>query len=312
MIGSTKFELKPESTAGSLILKPNLFGSATNKVVDVDIPYGSYRGRLVSAIDQTTKLNEVQKDFLKLLVDYTASPSSATKTKIAKLLTGGLIGIQINTINNDFGEVLGPIAVMTKGFLPIDSKSAVVRIPARSNEPLLDYKITDKNREYKISAKSGETTNTLKPGDVVALIKGSKKLYSKWKDTPQFKLIEILDTESTKQGPISAGMYLKKNGFKSYFDWLKNEQYTEEVRQQAEDTIVKISREALDMTPIFADATNTKVFYVKFKLSISGDMEWKLVETPKDKQNDAATKKRVTFRSKNYVGRPGDKLGFQV
>ena len=41
-------------------------------------------------------------------------------------------------------------------------------------------------------------------------------------------------------------------------------------------------------------------------------MEWKLVETPKDKKNKETVSKRVSFRSKNYVGRPGDKLGFQV
>lgn len=311
-IGSTKFELKPESTAGSVILKPGLFGTTVNKVVDVDIPYASYTAKLLSSIDQTSKLTDVQKDFLRMLVEYTASPSPTTKAKIGKLLMGGMTGLQLNTINNDFGEVLGPIAVMTKGFLPIDRKSAVVRIPARSNEPLLDYKISDKTREYKISAKSGETTNTLKPGDVASLIKGDKKLIKKWQNTPEFKLIEILDEGSTKQGPITAGMWLKKNGYKTYFDWLKSDDYTEEVRQKCEDTIVKISREAMDLTPIFADATNTKVFYVKFKLSNSGDMEWKLVETPKDKKNDAATRKRITFRSKNYVGRPGDKLGFQV
>ncbi len=311
-IGNAKFELKVETSAGSPILKPGLFGTATTKIVDTDIPYKAYTSRVMSAIDQTQKLTNIQKDFLKMLVEYTASPTPNAKAKIGKILLGNMSGLAINTINNDFGEVLGPIAIMNKGLLPINGKSAVVFIPGRSNEPLLDYKIKDDKQEFKVSAKSGETTNTLKPGDVINLIRGDKRLMKKWKDTPQYKVIEILNEGSTKQGPITAGMWLKKNGYNKYFDWLKKDDYTEEIRQRSEDTIVKISREALDFTPIYADATNQKVFYVKFKLSQSGDMEWKLVETPKDKKNKETVSKRVAFRSKNYVGRPADKLGFQV
>ena len=311
-IGGVKFELKPETTASSPILKPGLFGVSSNKIVDVDIPYKSYVSRVISAIEDTKKLSDVQKDLLKLLVEYTGSSSSATKSKIGKILTTNMSGLTLNTINNDFGEVLGPIAIMNKGLLPIESKSAIVFIPGRSNEPLLDYKITDSKQEYKISAKSGETTNTLKPGDVINLIDSDKRLSKKWKPTPQYQVLKILDEGSTKQGPIDAAMWLKKNGYSNYFGWLKNDDYTEEVRQKCEDGIVKISKEALDFTPVYADATNQKVFYVKFKLSNSGDMEWKLVETPSDKKNKNIVAKRVAFRSKNYVGRVGDKLGFQV
>jgi hypothetical protein len=107
-------------------------------------------------------------------------------------------------------------------------------------------------------------------------------------------------------------MWMKKNGFKKAFGWLKDDNYTEEVRQKCEDTIVQVSREELDFTSIFADATNTKIFYIKFKMGNDGSAEWKLVETPKEQKEQDKLKKRVTFRSKNYVGRPGDKLGFQV
>jgi hypothetical protein len=312
MIGSTKFELKPVSSGGGIILKPGLFGTPKNKIVDTDIPFLSYASRVISAIESTSKLTDIQKNFLITLVEYTSSPSNISKLKIQKMLVGNMVGINLSTINNDFGEVLGPIAIMAKGLLPIDSKSAIVNIPGRSNEPLLDYKITDKNREFKISAKSGEATNTLKPGDVLNLINADKKLIKKWKNTPQYSIIEILDSESTKQGPISAGMWMKKNGFKKAFGWLKDDNYTEEVRQKCEDTIVQVSREELDFTSIFADATNTKIFYIKFKMGNDGSAEWKLVETPKEQKEQDKLKKRVTFRSKNYVGRPGDKLGFQV
>jgi hypothetical protein len=94
--------------------------------------------------------------------------------------------------------------------------------------------------------------------------------------------------------------------------WLKNDVYTEESRQKCEDTIVKISRESIDFTPLFKDATDSKIFYVKFRMTIMGEVEWKLVETPKDKSEEKKTQKRVSFRSKNFVGRAKDKLGFQV
>lgn len=311
-IGSTKIILKPERVAGSLILKPGLFGDGRLKIVDEDIPFSEYYGRLVSCINATEKLSDEQKEVLLSIVEFTRSNNAKTKAKMSKVLRALGGTLQLSTINNDFGEVLGPIAIQANGLLPIDYDSAVVRVPGRSNEPLLDYKITDSNKEFKISAKSGTTTNTLKPGDVISLVEGDRTLSKKWKKTPQFKVLEILNEGSTKQGPIDAAMWLKENGYDEEFKWLKKSTYTEEVRQKAEDTIVRISRESLDFTPIFKDATESKVYYVKFRMAMTGDTEWKLVETPKDKSDEKKTQKRVTFRSKNFVGRAKDKLGFQV
>jgi hypothetical protein len=122
----------------------------------------------------------------------------------------------------------------------------------------------------------------------------------------------MLDKGTTKQGPIDTALWLKKNGYESYFDWLESRDYTEETRQKSEDTIVKISREALSFTEIFSDATKAKIYYIKFRMYTGGNMEWKLVETPIDKKDEKIVKKGVYFRSKNYVGRAKDKLGFQV
>lgn len=316
-IAGAKILLKPVKVAGGIILKPGFFGTSTTKIVDKDISFGSYYSAVVNAIRTTEKLDDTQKEVLMALTDDAAGSSNTTKAKVKKVMKAVGQTIPLATINNDFGEVLGPLAIMSRGLLPIQRGSAVVFIPGRSNEPLLDYKITDSRKEYKISAKSGETTNTLKPGDVVNLIESAgltdkNYYYKKWKKTPQYNVIKILAEGSTKQGPIEAAMWLKDNGYKTYFAWLKNPTYTEEVRQRCEDTIVKISREAIDFTEIFSDATTSKVYYVKFRLSLTGDTEWKLVETAQDKKEEKKTKKRVTFRSKNFVGRPKDKLGFQV
>jgi hypothetical protein len=312
VIGSSKIILKPEKVASSIILKPGLFGDSKTTLVDTDIPFSEYYGRVISAIRTTPKLSDEQKEVLIAIVEHTRTNTATSKSKMAKVLRNLGNAIPINTINNDFGEILGPIAIQTNGLLPIDYKSAMVRVPGRSNEPLLDYKITDKNKEFKISAKSGTTTNTLKPNDVIHLIKSDKKLYKKWKTTTQLQLLEILNAGSTKQGPIDAGIWLKDNGYAEQFKWLKKAEYSEEVRQKAENTIVQISRESLDFTPIFKDATESKVYYVKFRMTMTGDTEWKLVETPKDEKENKKTEKRVSFRSKNFVGRAKDKLGFQV
>jgi hypothetical protein len=317
VIGGTKIMIKPAKVAGGIILKPGFFGTNVNKIVDKDIPFGSYYSAVAAAIRSTEKLDDTQKEVLMALTDDAAGSSSATQSRVKKVMKAVGQTLPLNTINNDFGEVLGPLAIVSRGLLPIQRGSAVVRIPGRSNEPLLDYKITDAKKEYKISAKSGETTNTLKPGDVINLIdsagKTDKNFYhKKWKKTPQYAVLQILDEGTTKQGPITAGEWLKNNGYKQYFSWLKNTNYTEEVRQRCEDTIVKISREAIDFSEIFSDATTSKVYYVKFRLSLTGDIEWKLVETAQDKKEEKKARKRVTFRSKNFVGRAKDKLGFQV
>lgn len=316
-IGGTKILLKPTKVAGGVILKPGFFGSSKTKIVDVDIPFGSYYNAVVSAINDTDKLDDSQKEVLLALTADAAGSSQTTKARVKKVMKSIGQTLPLNTINNDFGEVLGPLAIASRGLLPIQRGSAVVRIPGRSNEPLLDYKITDAKKEYKISAKSGETTNTLKPGDVINLIDSAGKTdknyyHKKWKKTPQYAVLQILDQGTTKQGPIDAADWLKDHGYKQYFSWLKNTNYTEELRQRCEDTIVKISREAIDFSEIFSDATTSKVYYVKFRMSLTGDIEWKLVETAQDKKEEQKARKRVTFRSKNFVGRAKDKLGFQV
>lgn len=314
-IGDLKIQLKPEKTPGTgggFILKPGFFGDAKTKIVDVDIPFKSYASRLMNSIQSTSKLSDLQKELLFALVEDSSSTSANSKAKVKKMMSAVGEGITLNTINNDFGEVLGPLAIVSRGLLPIDVKTAVVNIPGRSNEPLLDYKIKDSKREYKISAKSGTTTNTLKPGDVVNLIKDDNFLKKKWSKSLQYKVLEILNDGSTKQGPIDAAMYLKNNGYEKNFPWLKTATYTEQIRQKCEDTIVQISKELIDFTEIFSDSTTSKIFYVKFKIVPLGTIEWHLVETVQDKKEEKKASKRVVFRSKNFVGRAKDKLGFQV
>jgi hypothetical protein len=312
VIGSAKIVLKPSKKGGQLILKPNIFGKNQN-LVDEKIPSANYYNALLNAITETDKLDSLQKEILTTLAANANRDSPKTKTAMRNVMKHINVSLNINTINNDFGELLGPLAIMSRKLLPIDSGSATVFIPGRSNEPLLDYKITDSTKEYKISAKSGEATNTLKPGDVIKLIEDSKHYKKKWKEKPEFKVLEILNTNSWKEGPVDAAIYLKNNGYKKNFTSIKKNEYTEESRQAAENALVKFSKEVMDFSQIFKDATTAKVYYVKFLLEMSGAQKWQLVKNTNQKKNEAQAQKRIVFRSKNYVGRHnGDKLGFQV
>jgi hypothetical protein len=297
---------KPEKSASGIILKPSLFDGIT----DVDIPLSKYAEKVREGIESNKKLDGQQKQLLLALLKYHTTFSPSDLTMLKKTFASLSEVLPLNTINNDFGEVLGPLAVLKKKFLPITSASCSVFIPSRSNEPLLDYKIYDKTKktEYKISAKSGDSTNTLKPGDVLMLIDESDKMRKKHQSTDQYKVLKLLKENSWKEGPILALDYLKSKRLKEAA-WLKNTKYTEPTRQQAENSLVEISRNSLDFTSIYTDATNAKVYYVKFQIGKNGVPEWEILANEEDRPK---VKKRIEFRSKNYVGRPnGDKLGFQ-
>lgn len=297
---------KPEKTASGIVLKPSFFDGIT----DVQIPLSEYAEKVKNGITSNEKLDGQQKQLLLALLKYHVTFSPADLSALKKTFASLKQTLPLNTINNDFGEVLGPLAILKKKLLPINARTCSVFLPSRSNEPLLDYKIYDreKNTEYKISAKSGDTTNTLKPGDVLMLIDESDKMKRKHQSTDQYKVLKLLKENSWKEGPILALKYLKDKNY-SEAKWLKNTNYTEPARQQSENSLVKISKDSLDFTNIYTDATNAKVYYVKFALDQSGVPDWDILLNEEDRPK---VKKRIEFRSKNFVGRPnGDKLGFQ-
>ena len=302
-----KIVLKPIRTGGNIILKPKFFEQDGHEIVDIDIPQEKYYKRLVEAVCYNEKLTNLQKELLVNLIDDSHKPTRITSNIIRNSMDLFLENLDISTVNNDFGELLGPLSIQSRNLLPINFSEAKIFIPGRSNEPLLDYRIEDSTKEYKISAKSGETTNTLKPGDVVKLIQDNPK----WKGKIEFDILEILNDNGWKQGPIEACFYLKQKGkFLNEVGWLSDNQYTEETRQECENTLVKLSRERIDFTPIFVDATKAQIYYVNYRLDPSGKITWKLMETS-DKKDQVT--KRIKFRSKNYIGRPnGEKLGFQT
>ena len=293
--------MKPSRVASGIILKPQFF----KELVDTEIKFSEYVPSLLKSINNHPKLNEEQNILLTSMVNAVNMNNTTNFKKVYSKLKDS---ISVNTLNTDFSEMLGPIAIIRKRLLPISDLDATVFFPSRGNEPLLDYKIITESKTYKISAKSGDSTNTLKPTDVLNLIDHEERLKAKYAKTTQYKILKILKENSWKEGPIKALFSLKGKGF-SETDWLKTDKYTEDTRQASENSLVKISRETLDFTPLFTEATSLKVFYVKFKMDTSGEMKWDLL---KDEPNRQSNLKRITFRSKNYKGRSnGDKLGFQ-
>lgn len=305
LLGKAKIYMKPTTggaTAG-LVLKPTFISKS---LADVEIPFAKYYTLLHNAVKDHPTLTQEQKGVLLALVDHTIAPSVMSTQLLKKQMKMNGSSLPINTINNDFGELLGPIAVVN-GLMPIDRRTASVFVPARSNEPLLDYRVTDKNGVYKISAKSGDSTNTLKPADVYKLISDEKKLLKKYQGTDQLEVVKILADNTWREGPIKALAFLKSKKYPSA-QWLKKAEYTENVRQESEKSLVNISKNELDFTKMFLDATNAKIHYVKFRLDAQGTVKWEKVDHEKK-----SVEKRVVFRSKNFEGRQnGDKLGFQV
>ena len=126
------------------------------------------------------------------------------------------------SIQNDFGEVLGPFALYSYSLMDSASYNKIditksVRIwwPEADNEPLLDFgvflKASDGLREIlKFSSKAGKgSTNTVKPDDIIYLLNeprvGRRKAIESWKNTPQLKVLENLAAPNKPTtGPILA------------------------------------------------------------------------------------------------------------
>lgn len=306
--------IKPEKTGGGLILKPQFFPGLTDK----DIPFAFYQDVVSESIEAALlakKLTLPQKALLDALVKYHSDINTSNLKLLKETFAVYKDLISINTLNNDFGEVLGPLAVINLKLIDkqITKLGSSIVLPGRGNEPLLDYKITvasgSSKTVYKISAKSGDTTNTLKPGDVISLIDDEPLLLKKYIGKIEYEVVKILKENTVKEGPIKAIKFLKTKGVEKAKFIDKDSVYTEELRQQCENTIVSISKEDIDFTPMFNDATNAKIHYVKFQLSSDGTPKWDYIEQKKERP-DIQTK-RIVFRSKNFVGRAADKLGFQ-
>lgn len=110
-------------------------------------------------------------DYLHTLVDHYAAPSTKSKIILRDIVTSNPDYLGFNEIAKDFGEALGPLMIRS-GKLFSDMNIASVLFPARSNEPLIDYKVQDnKGFIINVSAKTHQSsTNTVKFADILNIM----------------------------------------------------------------------------------------------------------------------------------------------
>lgn len=301
-------------SSGAASLKPQAF----NVITTTPIQLSEYKKRALAALDERTDLDGPLKGYLAQLIEYW-SGNNAAKTKAAKIWTAIQNNIPINDINKDFGEVLGPLAVIKHNILAgtghekeVNATSGIY-IPARPNEPLMDYKVGN----IVISAKSGVTTNTVKAQDILNLLHKRPAIERKYKPTDEWQVLNILAANSTKAGPISAARIMlgdKYNAWERNNTYLKSKKgkFTDlELMYECEKYLQAESKTGrLNFTKLFADAIKGNVVYVKFALDQTGVGKFEAIVSQDVLK--AATGARPFLRSKNGYTRAADKLGIQI
>lgn len=339
---------KPKSkSSGGVSLKPQAFG-----VTDKTYSIGEYVIDVLAELNkESSNIDPTTRTFISLLFKYCAMPK-ANRAKIADQLKSTFYTnksiLPINEINKDFGEVLGPVACYFDGLLKDSggkiflSKDVKILIPKKPNEPLMDYKLIDDTKTYIISAKSGATTNTVKPGDVLSLIDKNPETLKKWKDSDQYKLLVILHDNSALMGPIRGAAFLGKLGngftpdnipvmtsknysiemFKTFIDqneYLNNRALDikkpitlDEIRRECEIIITnETTNGKVIMTQIFADAVRNEVIYIKFQVDKkSGLPKWTTIISEDIERVEAGYP--AFLRSKYGHGKASDKMGIQI
>lgn len=293
-----------------------------------------YNKNVYDAIEDRKDLKPELKSYLYCLVEHYNGNKS--RQELASIFTKVKNDIPLNDINKDFGEVLGPIGIINQQMMKPKgitfSSNARIYVPIRPNEPLMDYGIEDRDRLYTISAKSGKTTNTVKPGDIIDLLSKVPEKLRYWKTTQQFKILEQLRDASIVMGPIRAvaSLYPKlidpkaaarteknKYDISDFINFISQNEY---LSKQKDPTIIQIMYECekmlqnltktakIDMNEIFKDAIEEKVIYVRFEVGSNGTGVWEVTMS-----DDIMTKGKRTFlRTKNGYTRAADRMGIQL
>lgn len=317
-------------SSGAASLKPQAFGVADK--VKYSIP--KYYKLIKDNIGERKDLNSNLKIYLNALLEHSAENISDQKlTQIYRKVEADL---PLNDIKKDFGEVIGPVAIFYRKILQPKGirvgQAMQVEIPLRPNEPLMDYAVFDSGKMYVISAKSGETTNVVKPKDILDLINKDPKKVKKWKGTKEYSVLQILSENSTLIGPIKAVGFISPSlikesavtdeksfkpqsvaAFINKNDYLKSKKSPtlNEIMYECEKFIRDKSVSGdLDINGMFADAISGAVIYVKFDINTAGVGEWDVIISEDIKKVKSG--KKAFLRTKNGYTRAADKMGVQI
>ena len=307
--------VKPgKRSSGAASLKPQAFG-----VVGPALAPAVYKKRVLEVLEERTDLAGPVKSYLALLVDYWGG-NDAAKPALVKLYAQVRDQVSVADVNKDFAEVLGPLAIVHRGVLDrvglsraITAQSSIY-IPARPNEPLMDYKVGD----LVISAKSGTPSNTVKPQDILMLLAKRPEILRQHQNTKEYKILQTLAERSVMEGPLPA-IEILLGGERQYVDWSDSLAESPQYRYRglpilekiylAEQYISKESKSgSLNYTNLFADAIHNSVVYVKFKLDASGLGQFEVIVA--DDFRKVATGARPWLRSKGRGSK--ERLGIQI
>lgn len=317
-------------SSGAASLKPQAFG-----VTEEKYPIVKYTKLIKDNINERKDLSANLKVYLNALVEH--SLGKLKDQQVSAIYSKVQSDLPLNDIKKDFGEVIGPIAIHNKDLFKTKSirlsDKIFVQVPSRPNEPLMDYAIYDGNKKYTISAKSGETTNVVKPKDILDLIGKDPVKLRKWSKTKEYNVLTILNENSTLIGPIKAVGFMKPtlikesavgndertfnlssvSGFINKNEYLKarKKPTLNEIMYECEKYIKdqSVSGE-LDINGIFADAIENSVMYVKFDIGSTGIGEWDVVVSSDIKKVKSG--KKAFLRTKNGYTRSADKMGVQI
>ena len=318
--------VKPKSI-GFIDLKPQAFG------LGAPLSLKPYVNSVKTSIKNRQDIKGELQEYLIDLVDYVSTGN------------GGLTGYKFTefpmaSITKDFGEVLGPIFCLKSGLINLNlgvNASSTVSFPASGAAQLLDYYINTSTNQYKISAKSKGTANTLKMASLVPTILNDNKLLSRYAGTNEFKLMNIINSNTTNMGAIEGASFIgaiSKQAASSVRGLRGNNAVLTDISKQlfaniiindtelrsrktitlrniayvCEKKIVEFSRKTMvskKFTEIVKDVLNNEVFYVKLDID-NGIPRFNIAST------SDRTISNLIFRNKNSYDRPSDKLGFKI
>ena len=318
--------VKPKSL-GFIDLKPQAFG------LGAPLSLTSYVNTVKTSIKNRQDIKGELQEYLIDLVDYVSTGN------------GGLTGYKFTefpmaSITKDFGEVLGPIFCLKTGLINLNlgvNASSTISFPASGAAQLLDYYINTSTNQYKISAKSKGTANTLKMASLVPTILNDNRLLSRYAGTNEFKLMNIINSNTTNMGAIEGASFIgaiSKQAASSVRGLRGNNAVLTDISKQlfaniiindtelksrktitlrniayvCEKKIVEFSRKTMvskKFTEIVKDVLNNEVFYVKLDID-NGIPRFNIAST------SDRTISNLIFRNKNSYDRPSDKLGFKI
>jgi len=136
-------------------LKPSLFLGEKEVWENLD----QYKNDLHQGIDNL-KNELITKDHKQVLHNLVSNPDGNCLRNTSFKKASDMSTAFVNKVSKDFGEAIGPIKILEDpDFMPWINAYKKIHIPKKSNEPFLDYTITDKdNIEHKISAKSAKAS----------------------------------------------------------------------------------------------------------------------------------------------------------